>query len=137
MDSVNTKEKQLESVKPKTLRNSLIELYRFLFAMWVVWYHGFFVFKNQFFNHGYIAVEFFFILSGFYILQTIDKYKDKSFFTGLWKMLWSRVKSLSLPFIVGLVFVFWFMFLEGQISLLGYLWYIPFMLLSFGIIYSL
>ena len=137
MDSVNTKEKKLESAKPKTQRNSLIELYRFLFAMWVVWYHGFFVFKNQFFSHGYIAVEFFFILSGFYILKTIDKYKDKSFFTGLWQMLWIRIKSLSLPFIVGLIFVVWFMFLEGQISLLGYLWYIPFMLLSFAIIYFL
>lgn len=121
----------------KSKRNSLMELYRFLFAMWVVWYHGFFIFKNQYFDHGYIAVEFFFILSGFYILKTIDKYKADSFFTGLWKMLWGRTKALGLPFVVGLVFAFWYMFLEGQITLLGFLWYIPFMLLSFALIYVL
>lgn len=110
---------------------------RFLFALWVVWYHGFFVFKNQYFNHGYIAVEFFFILSGFYILKSIDKYKDKPLFVGLWHMLWKRIKALGLPFVVGLFFSFWFMFLEGKISLLGFLWYIPFMLLSFALIYIL
>lgn len=137
MTSVNAQDKQTDNLNQKSKRNSLIEFYRFLFAMWVVWYHGFFVLKNQYFNHGYIAVEFFFILSGFYILKAIDKYKDKSFFTGLWQLLWSRIKSLGLPFLVGLVFVVWFMFLEGQISLLGYLWYIPFMLLSFALIFVL
>ena len=136
MISVNTQEQQ-GNLKPKRQRNSLIEFYRFLFALWVVWYHGFFLFKNQYFNHGYIAVEFFFILSGFYILKAIDQTKDKPFFTGLWHILWSRTKSLGLPFIIGLIFVVWFMFLEGQISLLGYLWYIPFMLLSFVLIYTL
>lgn len=137
MTSVNAQDKQNDNLNQKSKRNSLIEFYRFLFSMWVVWYHGFFVVKNQYFNHGYIAVEFFFILSGFYILKAIDKYKDKSFFTGLWQLLWSRIKSLGLPFLVGLVFVVWFMFLEGQISLLGYLWYIPFMLLSFALIFVL
>ncbi len=88
-----TNEKELvnfQTTQKQTTRNGLIELYRFLFAMWVVWYHGFFAFKNQFFNHGYIAVEFFFILSGFYIIKSIDKQSDKPFFTGLWQMLWSR-----------------------------------------------
>jgi len=137
MISPNAQEKQLNDFKQKNKRNGLIEFYRFLFAMWVVWYHGFFIFKNQYFDHGYIAVEFFFILSGFYILKTIDKHKDKPFFTGLGQMLWSRVKSLGLPFVVGLLFVVWFMFLEGQITMLGYLWYIPFMLISFAFIYAL
>ena len=137
MSSANTLEKQYKNLKQEKQRNSLIEFYRFLFALWVVWYHGFFIFKNEYFSHGYIAVEFFFILSGFYILKAIDKYKDKSFFTGLWQLLWSRIKSLGLPFIIGLVFVIWFMFLDGQISTLGYLWYIPCMLLSFALIYVL
>ena len=57
--------------KVKTQRNGLIELYRFLFALWVVYYHSFFVVKTNQFNHGYIAVEFFFILSGFYLLRSI------------------------------------------------------------------
>ena len=135
-----TNEKELvnfQNTQKQTRRNGLIELYRFLFAMWVVWYHGFFAFKNQFFNNGYIAVEFFFILSGFYIIKSIDKQSDKPFFTGLWNILWSRIKALRLPFIVGLIFAFWYMFLDGQISMLGYLWYIPFMLLSFVLVYVL
>lgn len=130
----NTQEKQIDGLKQ---RNSLIEFYRFLFAMWVVWYHGFFVFKNQFFNHGYIAVEFFFILSGFYLIKSIDKYSQDSLFKGLGNFLWKRIKSLGLPFLVGLIFTIWFMFLDGQISLIGYLWYIPFMLLSFAVIFIL
>ena len=130
-------EEQSNDVKQHSNRNSLIELYRFLFSLWVVWYHGYFAFKNQYFSHGYIAVEFFFILSGFYIFKTIEKQTDKPFFCGLWNVLWSRTKSLGLPFVVGLIFVVWNMILEGQISILGYLWYIPFMLLSFALIYSL
>ena len=86
-------------------RNSLLELYRFLFSIWVVWYHGFFVFKNQFFNHGYIAVEFFFILSGFYILKSIEKHKHQPFFRGLCQLLWKRMKSLGLAFCIGIIFV--------------------------------
>jgi len=125
------------NLKHKSQRNGLIELYRFLFALWVVWYHSYFILKNQYFNHGYIAVEFFFILSGFYLLKSIEKYNEKPLFRGLWSLLWKRTKSLGLPFIIGLVFVFWFMLLEGQITLLGYLWYIPFMLLAFAIIYIL
>lgn len=135
MTSDNTREKQLCELEQQKNKNSLIELYRFLFAMWVVWYHSFFVFKNQYFNHGYIAVEFFFVLSGFFLIKSIDKHNHKSIFKGLGIFLWKRIKSLGLPFFIGLLFVFWYMFLEGQISLLGYLWYIPCMLLSFAIIY--
>lgn len=130
----NTQEKQFDGL---TQRNSLIEFYRFLFAMWVVWYHGFFAFKNQFFNHGYIAVEFFFILSGFYLIKSINKYNQESLCKGLVNFLWKRIKSLGLPFVFGLIFAVWYMFLDGQISLLGYLWYIPFMLLSFALIFIL
>lgn len=118
-------------------RNGLFELYRFLFALWVVYYHGFFIFKTECFGHGYIAVEFFFILSGFFILSTIEKYDNKSFFAGLFSVLWKRTKSLGLPFIIGIIFVVWYMIIEGQISMLGYLWYIPVMLIAFALIYLL
>lgn len=124
-------------LKTKETRNSLLELYRFLFALWVVWYHGFFIFKNQYFSHGYIAVEFFFILSGFFLIKSIDKYKEKPFFNGLFTFLFKRIKSLGLPFIVGVIFAIWYMFLECKISILGYLWYIPAMLLAFIIIFIL
>ena len=75
-------EKQKEKIKKITSRNSLIELYRFLFALWIVWYHGYFIIKNQYFDDGYIAVEFFFILSGFHFLKTLDKPKLPSIWKG-------------------------------------------------------
>ena len=132
-----TEKNNKQNTIQKTKRNGLLELYRFLFALWVVWYHGFFIFKTEYFNHGYIAVEFFFILSGFYVLKSIEKYNEKSFWAGLWELLWSRIKALGLAFIIGLIFVVWYMFIEGQISQLGYLWYIPFMLLAFIFVYIL
>lgn len=119
----------------KSSRNSLIELYRFLFALWVIYYHGFFIFKNQYFNHGYIAVEFFFILSGFYLIKAIDKYRDIPLTTALFKFTARRIRSLGAPFYISLIFVVWYMILDGEISFFGYMWYIPFMLLSFIIIF--
>ncbi|MBR3864453.1 MAG: hypothetical protein IKJ19_05020 [Clostridia bacterium] len=123
--------------KPESKRNSFFELYRFLFAMWVVWYHGFFTFKSQYFDDGYLAVEFFFLLSGFFFLKSIEKYKDSSYMRGLFKMVWSKIKPLGLAFLVGVVFVIWQRVLEGQSVLFGYLWYIPIMLLAFVVIYTL
>ncbi len=118
-------------------RNSLFELYRFLFAMWVVWYHGYFAFSNQFFNNGYMAVEFFFLLSGFHLLKTLHKHNHQPFFVGLAHVLWNKVRRLGLPFVVGLVFVFWQRLLEQKPVLMGYLWYIPIMLLAFVLVYTL
>lgn len=118
-------------------RNSILELYRFLFAMWVVWYHGFFIFKNEYFASGYLAVEFFFFLSGFYFLKSLDKYNEHSFLYGLLRMVGDKIKPLGLAFVIGLVFVLWQRILEGRPVLLGYLWYIPIMLLAFIIIYTL
>lgn len=124
------------TIKEKT-RNGLIEFYRFLFALWVVYYHGFFIFKNEYFSHGYIAVEFFFILSGFYLIKSIDKYKEQNLIKGLSTFCWTRLKSLGLPFIIGSIFAIWFMFIEGEVSLLGYLWYIPTMFIVFITIFIL
>ena len=107
-------EKQKDKIKKITSRNSLIELYRFLFALWIVWYHGYFIIKNQYFDDGYIAVEFYFILSGFHFLKTLDKYKDKALAVGLVQMIWSKIKPLGMAFIIGVVFVIWQEILEDR-----------------------
>ena len=137
MNTISISKEQTDDLKQSGLRNSLLELYRFLFAMWVVWYHGYFLFSNQFFDDGYMAVEFFFILSGFYLLKNVNKYADQPFFVGLFKMIWGKVKPLGIPFIIGIVFIIWQRVLAGVPILMGYLWYIPIMLLAFCMIYSL
>lgn len=118
-------------------RNSFVELYRFLFAMWVVWYHGYFAFSNQFLDGGYMAVEFFFLLSGYHFLKTMNNHNHQPFFVGIAHILWNKVCKLGLPFAIGLVFVFWQRLLEQKPVLLGYLWYVPIMYLAFVVVYTL
>jgi peptidoglycan/LPS O-acetylase OafA/YrhL len=136
MVSIDNKNTTTTIAQPSK-RNSLMELYRFLFALWVVWYHGYFLFKNQYFDHGYMAVEFFFILSGFYLLRAISRHQTDTFFGGLWKMLWRKLKSLGFTFVIGVVFVYWHMAILGEPVLFGYLWYIPIMLLASAVVYTL
>ena len=133
IDSKNT----TTTIAQPSKRNSLMELYRFLFALWVVWYHGYFLFQSQYFNHGYMAVEFFFILSGFYLLRAIGRHQTDTFFGGLWKMLWGKIKNLGFTFVIGVVFVYWHMDILGEPVLFGYLWYIPIMLLASTVVYTL
>ena len=57
-------------------RNSLIEFYRFFFALNVVKNHGFFPEGFHYFSPGRVSVEFFFVLSGYLFVRTLDKLKD-------------------------------------------------------------
>ena len=124
----------------KTKRNSLIELYRFLFAMWVVYYHGFFFTKSGIFSHGYLAVEFFFILSGFYLLKGIDKSDKTPFAKNFFGFMWKRLKSLGMAFVVGFLFSAIDFALNPSwyiLGIFGYLWYIPMMFVAIALIYIL
>lgn len=52
-------------------RNSLIEFYRFIFAINVVKSHGMFPYNGPYIGPGRISVEFFFILTGFLLMPSI------------------------------------------------------------------
>ena len=59
-----------KSMKEK--RNGIISLWKFLFAIVIAFFHCSQFYqdiKNPFFPGGYIAVEFFFIVSGFYLAK--------------------------------------------------------------------
>ena len=62
-------------MKVKNSRNAFIELFRFLAAVSIVAYHYEFVYKGKsiYLQHFYIWVEFFFILSGFFIAANAMK----------------------------------------------------------------
>lgn len=112
----------------KTGKNGLIELMRFLFALWVLYYHSYVPYKSGLFSDGFLAVEFFFVLSGFFLMRSIDKYSDAPLGEGLIKFLKHRAMAIALPFIIGEVFVLVFSFSNlDEISsnfLFGYLWYV-------------
>ncbi len=64
-------------------RNGNIDLLKFLFALALIIYHGRKIAFNAspLFLHGYFAVEFFFIVSGFYLAKTaIEQKKDSGKF---------------------------------------------------------
>lgn len=109
-------------------KNGLIELMRFLFSLWVLYYHSYVPYKSGIFADGFLAVEFFFVLSGFFLMRSIDKYSDAPLGKGLVDFLKHRFGAIALPFIIGEVFVLVFSFSNlDDISfnfLFGYLWYV-------------
>ena len=63
-----------------TQRNSLIDLFRFLFSVLVVGYHLQMGLPGgiHFFENGCLAVEFFFLLSGYFLARSIEKCASKA-----------------------------------------------------------
>ena len=114
-------------------RNSLIELYRFLFAMNVVKNHGFFPYQCPYFSPGRISVEFFFVLSGFLLLNSIDKYLSMSVKQGLPKFIFAKLKSLAISLIIAIPCNIVYSTMSGDqwINIWGYLWYVKAMFLIF------
>ena len=147
--------------KPK--RNGIVSLWKFIFSLVIAFFHGsefYLPNQNPFFLKGYIVVEFFFIISGFYFAAEVIKkrYSKKELGNDLLLFIWKKIKSF-LPYIfVGYFFSlifqayfskwginhiinsFWnFTLLKyfgfGNVIMLGQLWYISYMLLSMFILY--
>ena len=114
-------------VNQRQRKNSLIELMRFLFALWVLYYHSYIPYKNSFFDQGFLAVEFFFVLSGFYLVRSIDKYNSLPAKKGLWEFLKHRFLAIAPAFVINEIFVLYYSFAidPSPINFLfGFLWYI-------------
>ncbi|MGN0130878.1 MAG: acyltransferase family protein [Lachnospiraceae bacterium] len=56
-------------------RNTLLELWRFFFCMAVLAFHFFIRTELDYFHAGYLGVEFFFLVSGYFIGSYYDKYQ--------------------------------------------------------------
>ena len=117
--------RELQNINAKR-KNSILELLRFLFALWVLYYHSFVPFKFSLFGDGFLAVEFFFVLSGFFLVRSIDKYTAMPLKSGLLEFIKHRFRAIAISFIIGEIFVLIYS-LPGEISVnyfFGYLWYI-------------
>ena len=126
--------------KPK-LRNSLIELYRFIFALWVMYYHGyFFLPKHQLFRGGYLGVDFFFILTGLFLFNSITRSAERGYGKGLLELSWRKLKPLGVTLIISLVFAqiyFWIYIRYGWSDPFGFMWYIKWLVIIPAIYYTL
>lgn len=123
----------------KKEKNSLIELCRFLFALWVLYYHSYVPFKNENWSNGYLAVEFFFVLSGFYLVRSLDKYASMPTQKGLSKFLVHRFSAISVPFLINEIFVVYYNLCSkpSYNFLFGYLWYIRDLFIAMAVIFLL
>lgn len=57
-------------------RNTLLELWRFFFCMAVLAFHFFSKIESELFHGGYLGVEFFFIVSGYFIGDYYCRYQE-------------------------------------------------------------
>ena len=126
-------------ITTKPGKNSIIELLRFLFSIWVLYFHDYVPYRNNLFSDGKLAVEFFFVLSGFYLVRSMKKYDSQPVLKGLWAFIKQRFKALSTVFIIGEIFVFIYSFAFdfSYNFMFGYLWYIRDLFLAMAFFFVL
>lgn len=113
------------NTQKRSTRNSLLEILRLCASLWVMYYHGYsLITKTSAFGNGRIAVDFFFILSGFFFLNSYKKHiKNKQ---GVLTFIWQRFKPLLPTTAICIIFSLLYFFHNGMSgSFYGYLWYVP------------
>lgn len=123
-------------------RNGLIEIYRFILSFWPLYYHNFFfTSKGESFSVAELAVDFFFVLSGFFLLRAFEK-KKGSVIKATLSLMYERVK----PFMFSLCFIAAFnavcvsLFIrENHLNVLfdlfKYWWYVLYLTVAIGVFY--
>lgn len=93
-------------------RNSLVELFRFIFSILVVGYHvqmSYFNDSIDTFENGALAVEFFFLLTGFFLAKSIEKFafrSETSLLKETGKFMWNKIKSiLPVHFVATIILI--------------------------------
>lgn len=85
--------------------NYTVEVFRFIFAVNIAMFHFATNISslNLYFNKGYIGVEFFFLLSGYFMAESAEKYSINDDFS-MWEKninnLIRKIKPLLLPVII-------------------------------------
>lgn len=119
-------------------RNSLIELFRFIFAINVVKSHGYLPYNGKYLGPGRISVEFFFILTGFLLVKSVNKYLDKPFWKGLGLFYLSKIKGILIPVLIAIPFNILYSVINNEaINIWGFLWYVKQMLIYIPIFFTL
>jgi len=92
-------------------RNNLVELARFLYSLLVVGYHVQMTWagtKLSVFEGGALAVEFFFLISGYFLARSVERIssKDKSnIYVEYCRFMWGKLKALLVVHIVAIIAV--------------------------------
>ena len=111
-------------------RNNLVELGRFVYSLLVLGYHVQFSYSDDevdFFENGALAVEFYFLLSGYFLARSLEKLvKDEKtgFFMKVYNFMKNKITALLnvhfLSIVVVIIIIlcfdtsnFWDIFLPG------------------------
>lgn len=144
-------------------RNGIISFWKFIFAIVIVFFHTHQFYtntRNPFFSGGYIAVEFFFIVSGYFFAKSLLKSgnKSKDISKETFNFVFTKIKKFSpyilvayiLSFIIQGYYSHWTLdkYINsicnlllfngigvGKTVMLGQLWYISSMLIVMYFLY--
>lgn len=145
--------------------NGIVSVWKFIFAIVIAFFHtnGFYPnFENPIFRWGYIAVEFFFIVAGFYFAQKVlkEKYNSKTVGKEGNAFIFNKIKVFFIPifviYIINVILlikysdfnisqifdVFWNAALLrnfgiGKVRIMRQLWFLGTMVLTLHILYPL
>lgn len=130
-------------------RNGLLEIYRFLICFWPLFYHDFFFFERSYevFTVATLAVDFFFMISGYFFLKMARRLKDTTVLSGIGRIISSRARTLgfSLAFLSIFTVVCTLLFikenrLQALFEMVKYWWFILYLLVAtilFYVVYRL
>lgn len=129
-------------------RNGLLELYRLFFCFWVLYFHHFLFIENtgKVYRDAYLAVEFFFILGGVFLLNSLKRTEDLPAWQGCGKFIWGRLRPLFPTLCVVFCFNVTGIIIQAskygfdfdtQIGTVYYLWFLPFLFLGLFCMYWL
>ena len=125
-------------------RNGLLEIYRFLLAFMPLYYHNFFYLKRNYeiFEVPELAVDFFFMISGFFLLSSMRKLKEEKTLIGTWKIMSGRIKPMvfTMGFIITFNLICVILFIRDDyfhtlFRLFMYWWFVLYLVVAIGILY--
>lgn len=121
----------------KSKRNSLIEVLRFVFALFIVFYHNLFIVELNVFCNANYFVDFFFLVTGMYLIRGFEKYKDQSFVGGSYRFFLDKIIKFGIPLLISYVALIFSNLISTPNEIKSrYLWFIHIMLILF-IVYFL
>ena len=127
-------------------RCGLLDIYRFILGFWVMFHHNFFFMEKnmQVFSRAQLAVDFFFVISGYFLLKSLIKNRDARLHIGLRDLIWSRIKPLffSICFISAFNVICIALFICENIpskafDMFRYWWYILYLQIAIVLFYLL
>ena len=127
----------------KKSRNGLLEIYRFILCFWPMYHHEFFFFaRTSAFSIAQLTVDFFFIISGYFLISSMQKVREEKLLVGVGKLLHSRLKPIwfSLAFIALFNFLCLILFIRedyfyNMIWNVRYWWFILYLLIGITFYY--